>query len=164
MLSESAAEKEAQALSDHLEVGGVEVTIRGTGPFEVWVLDDDLVEKAEEILASFDGKSDKAAAAAAIRNKREVAKKPKAVVRTQPSRDVSVGRATAAMMIISVTVGLMSSLGDTTGGAIEALLVTPPFEDTGQWLAPKSFDWSEPWRLLTPMFIHYGLHPTKEVG
>lgn len=156
MLSESASEKEAKALSDHLEVGGVEVTIRGSGPFELWVLDDDLVEKADELVASFDTKADQAAAAAAIRNKRDVAKKPKAVIRTQASRDVAVGRATMAMMIISVTVGLLSSLGDTTAGAIEALLVTPPFEDTGQWLAPKHFDWSEPWRLLTPMFIHYG--------
>jgi GlpG protein len=156
MLNDFTSEKEAKALSDHLEVGGVEVVIRGSGPYELWVLDDDLVDQAEALVEGFDLKADQSEAASAIRKKREKANKPKVTIRPQASRDVAVGRATMAMMIISATVGLMSSLGDTTAGAIEALLVTPAFENTGQWLAPTNFDWSEPWRLLTPMFIHYG--------
>ncbi len=156
MLSDFASEKEAQALSDHLEVGGVEVTLRGDGPHEVWVLDDDRVEQAEELLASFESGADHSVKADAIRKKREAAAKPKVAIRVKPSRDVAVGRATMGMMIICAAVGLMSSLGNTTAGAVEALLATPAFEQTGQWMAPTHFDWSEPWRLLTPMFIHFG--------
>ncbi len=156
MITDFAKEKQAQALSDHLEVGGVEVVLRGEGPFEVWVLDDDLVEQAEELLSSFNGAADKSDEAGKIRKQRVDAAKPKAAIRVKASRDVAVGQATMAMMIICGAVGLFSGLGSKTGGAVELLLATPAFEQTGQWMAPTHFDWSEPWRLLTPMFIHFG--------
>ncbi len=157
MLTDFSSEKQAKALSDHLEVGGIEVVVRGTDPYEIWVLDDDLVDKAEELIAGFDGHADQSVAAGAIRKTREAAAKPKAEIRVHASRDVALGSATMAFIIISATVALMSDLGETKAGAIEALMVTPGFEVAGEWKAYTQFQWSEPWRLLTPMFIHFGL-------
>jgi GlpG protein len=156
LIAEFSTEKEASALADHLEVGGVEVTLREGDSFSVWVLDDDLVEKAEELLASYDDKTDHAQAAASIRKKREEDAKPKMTLRTRPSREVPTGSATIGLIIVCVVVGLVSGMGDTNTAIIRELLVVPVFEEFGQLMAPVDLVWDQPWRLLTPMFIHFG--------
>lgn len=156
-LTEFSTEKEAKALSDHLEVGGVEVTIREGNSWAVWVLEDDLMDKAGEFLASFDGKADRTLAADKIRKKRDADAKPKAMLRTRPKTDSAAGPATIMMIAVSVIVAFASQFGDTDAKIIRALLVVPVFEEFGQLMAPVELVWDEPWRLLTPMFIHFGV-------
>ena len=156
-LTEFPTEKEAQALADRLEVAGIEADVRQEGNYVVWILDDDSLEKAEELLRDYQPDAAHAAAAEKIRRKRQEDAKPKVVPGQQPTAKAAAGSATMLMIGISVVVAFASGLGDTSTQIIRALLVVPTFEEAGSIMAPVDLVWSEPWRLLTPMFIHFGV-------
>lgn len=158
-LSEFSSEAKAKALGDHLEVAGIECQIREADEaFSVWVIEDDLLDDAQALLATFDPSADHSAAAGAIRSRRADAARPKpATQRVMSGATVSAGPLTLALIATSVVVGLASGLGNTDSSVIRALLVVPIFEENGSLMAPINMGWEEPWRLLTPMFIHFGI-------
>lgn len=163
LLGEFASESAAQARADFLETKGIESLVRNDKSPELWVIDDDLIDQAQTLLAEFDGSEDHKAAAQSIRKERERKSKPLVTARGTPSgrpQDDG-GLLTLGLIVVSVLVAFASSFGETDTAIIRELLVVPVFnQDIGgvtQLMAPLSIDWSQPWRLVTPMVIHFGL-------
>jgi GlpG protein len=162
VLSECADQREAQRLADALLVERIEADVRESQSWEVWVRDDDDMPRARELLDAF---HQGAIGEDATRRAKEIREEKKAadlgwaqrfvVARNswRGAEAVGLGPLTSAMIIAAIVAALATRLGDPTTEAL-------------QWL---SFDaWSstqflgrvrqgEWWRLLTPMFIHFGL-------
>ena len=68
---------------------------------------------------------------------------------------VRLGQLTLALIVLCVAVGVLSGLGDPSSPILRALSRRP---DQPGWATTSSrIDWSQPWRLLTPMLIHFGI-------
>ena len=151
----------AHSISDYLEVQGIENEVRSHDDrHEVWIIKHDDLETAKELASQYSAAESgtNRAEAKRIRTQREVASRP---VRTpSPSAGRSLvggspaGSATLALIILSVAVSVLSGMGNPNSPVGRALLVVPITRD-GYF--PREFMWAEPWRLLTPMFIHFGL-------
>lgn len=137
----------AHAVCDFLEVEGIESEVRESkGRCEVWVLDDDQLERAEALLKSFDPESDHSKAASARRKERDRQARPMAAGAargTGVARD-AMGVVTIFLIGASVIVAVLSQLGD-----------RPDHPLVSKLFFLGSFE--EPWRAITPMFLHFGL-------
>ena len=164
----------AATFNEVLEGHGIGNSIRNTGDgdWEVWVDSEDQLDQARGLLERFvadPGRGDFSAAVdqARLRKRVEVeAKKQdrhKVVDRRQmfPSMDrSSFGRLTLAMIIISVLVAVVSQLGEDLTH-IRVLFITDiePFGDRVRFstlFLPEVLS-GQVWRLVTPMFIHFGI-------
>jgi GlpG protein len=153
-LTETGDASHAEALSALLEVNQVQNEVRTSeSGFTVWVRLDDDVPRARELLETFDP----AAAAALIgqaekvRRKREKKRRPTGVVRQGVAMgNTPLGAGVAVLIAISVLVAVIYRLD-----YAPPLGIVPP-DPTGRFFS-REFDWSQPWRLFTPMFIHFGL-------
>lgn len=160
-LSEHAEEAEASALADHLLVEGIETSVRGEGPWELWVLDHDRIEQARRLREGWSGpgEGDARKRAAQIRRKRkhedEAAEQREVDPRRRWSGPTAVGWGpiTLFLIIASVLVGMASDFGDPTTMTIQNLSIEPwkSTEFLGQVRQ------GEVWRLLTPMLVHFGV-------
>tara|TARA_R110002096_G_scaffold434832_1_gene658037 strand:+ start:15561 stop:16562 length:1002 start_codon:yes stop_codon:yes gene_type:complete len=158
LLAEYKTENEASALADFMEVEGIEVSLRSGAQFAVWVIEDDEVERASELLAGFTPDASLASKAAKIRKERELAAKPLPVALPKRSSGAdSRGALTMVLIGISILVGLATKMGDRETELLHKLLVVPVFRQGGELMVWTVIQWDEPWRLLTPMFIHFGL-------
>jgi GlpG protein len=93
------------------------------------------------------------AKAAKIRKAREQAAKPlPSAIPQRGAAESSRGTLTILLIGISVLVALATKMGDPETDLYYELLVTSLVRN-GQVV----LQWDEPWRLLTPMFLHYGL-------
>jgi GlpG protein len=61
---------------------------------------------------------------------------------------------TVALIVLCVAVSLLSGFGNSSSPILGALFVVP-ISPEGYYFA--RIDWTQPWRLLTPMLIHFGL-------
>ena len=150
-LTEFVSETEAEALSDYLEVRGVETSVRSGRAFGVWVIDDDLLERAIELLALYDDRHDHSGAAGQVRQQREARAKPIARVGSTGRGEAMTGLATMGLIGASALVALGGALGDTSTALIRSLLVVPIFGQGSQRSAPWSLVWGEPWRRGSPI-------------
>ncbi len=158
LLAEFKAEKDANALADFMEVQGVEVTLRAGSMFAVWVIEDDEVERATALLADYEPDDAMTAKAAKIRKAREQAAKPlPSAIPRRGDAEVSRGTLTILLIGISVLVALATKMGDRETEMLHKLLVVPVFRQGGELMVWTVMQWDEPWRLLTPMFLHFGL-------
>ena len=159
-LADAADAEEARGWVDHLLVQGIEAEVRPAGGTELWVVDDDELDAAREHLSSLGSGEhrDVAREAAKIRRVRE----QEHHAHVQRFQDIGKrwtggafghGILTTFLILGSVVVALMGWLSD--GG------VDPMWN-----LTIDRFDSSEPlgrvrqgevWRLLTPMFLHFGV-------
>jgi len=152
--------EQAQGLSDALEIAGIENQLRSESDgHAVWVIDEAGLEAAAQVAREFAGATSDAnrTEAERIRKQREADTRPVRVPglsRGGPARGGPAGQVTLALILTSVVVGVASGLGQTDSPIVRALLVTPISPD-GYYL--DRVDWSQPWRLLTPMLIHFGL-------
>jgi GlpG protein len=152
----------ADALADRLLVAGIDAEVRGDGPWEVWVIEEDDLARAEAIRAvpeSADERRASRAKAKTIRARRTAADAGAAsrfvAVRDgwNPVEEIGLQPVTAALILCSLAVAWLTKLGDPSIVALQQLSIEP--WDSREFLGHVRR--GEVWRLFTPMFIHFGL-------
>lgn len=152
--------EQARGLSDQLEVQGIENQVRSDESLHaVWIINEADLEAATELASRYAGAPSDASRAEAerIRKQRESDTRPVRIPglsRRGLAREGPVGRVTLALIVLSVAVAALSGLGNASSPILRALFVVPISPD-GYYLA--RIDWAQPWRLLTPMLIHFGI-------
>ncbi|HJO22067.1 MAG: rhomboid family intramembrane serine protease [Myxococcota bacterium] len=153
--------EQARRLSDYLEVRGIKNQVRSSGDqHEVWIIEYEDLETAKELAGQYTGETSVTdrAEAEQIRDQREVNRRPVRVPGPSTSRGLTgespLGHATLALIVTSVAVTLLSDMGNPNSPIGRALFVVPITRDG--YYSPV-IAWTEPWRLLTPMFIHFNL-------
>ena len=158
--------EQARGLSDDLEVQGIEnQVLSNEGRHAVWIINEGDVEAAKELASRYtDAPSGSTRSEATrseaerIRKRREVDARPVRIPTFSQGEGLTrggpVGQLTLALIVLCVAVGVLSGLGDSSSPILRALFVVPINPD-GYYFT--RIDWSEPWRLLTPMLIHFGI-------
>ncbi len=164
-------ESQARRFGDFLYAQGIEnqVDAAAGDVWEIWVLDDDKVEPAQQALAAFTQQPDdprfaQAQRVAVRRRKQDEQAKVGKRTRTIDGRlifyspPVSAGLLTIVLIVICVGVGILTELG-ARGRFVQPLLISQegfsvdPAE--GLPLLPEVRH-GQIWRLFTPMFLHFG--------
>lgn len=163
MLEKFKEESDARIFSDYLTQLDIDnqIAIESDGTCEVWILDEDDVTNAEQLLAKFresPGDTDyKEVAQKAKQKRKQAQKEAKAKVPYIDARTQVFGRGLAPrgnvtlfLIIVSVVVGLLSGLG----ARFDFLL---NFFITQYTVGLKEIGNGQIWRLITPIFIHFGI-------
>ncbi|HEY1171508.1 MAG TPA: rhomboid family intramembrane serine protease [Verrucomicrobiae bacterium] len=164
-------EREAALFSDYLFVRGIENQVEREGnKFEVWVLADEQMVEAANLLQNFKANPaapEYAKAPEAARKKQAQREEEEAAAadRTFSSREVLTRERstpvviTALLIAISICVALLSSFGDNRA-AIQGWYIAQFMSGPEEYYLPKGMPevmQGEVWRVFTPMFIHYGV-------
>jgi GlpG protein len=173
MIGHLADEKAARTFADYLYVQKIESHLDYEKPdgWGIWVNDEDRVEEAARLLTAFRANPAdpkyraEARSAAELRaeaEKGEEAYRKKVRDRRQLFRPLTAygfGPVTFGLIVISVIVGLYSKLG-ADPHAIMRLFITD-YTVTGnyvEWIKTlPEIHHGQLWRLVTPIFIHFGL-------
>ena len=158
----------AQTLGDALYADGVAATVKETrdGEFAVWVHDEERVEQAKTFLASFDPDSSRFAEMAkkARAKKRKEAKADAELqARTEKIRqqieakqNMRIGTVTGGLIAICVVVFLLTGMGDNID-VVRLFTFVPLVPVKGGYIPGNASALLEqPWRLVTPMVLHFG--------
>ena len=170
LLTTVADEPEAKTLRDALYADGVVTTIKETrdSSFAVWVHDEDKIEQARAFLGGFDPNSSQVtdmARKARARRRQEAKADAQLRARTEKIRsqieakqNMRVGTVTAGLMVICVVVFVLTGMGEKME-VVRFFTFTPLVPVKGGYVFGNvSAIWhGQPWRLLTPMFLHFGL-------
>ena len=161
---------EAKTLGDPLYADGVMTTIKETrdSSFAVWVHDEDQMEQARVFLNGFDPNSsqvsDMARQARAHRSQeakadeRLRARTEKIRKQIDAKQNMRIGTVTAGLMGICVVVFVLTGMGDKMD-VVRYFTFLPLVPVRGGYVfGDVNVIWqSQPWRLFTPMFLHFGL-------
>ena len=178
LLRELDQEDTAQALVDALSDQGIaaQASENRDGRFAVWVIDEENLPKASELadrwldpadpqLLQQTARRGRAARELAERLEERRQRQIEAVTRQmlalQRPRPTPL---TWGLIGLCVAVGILTRLGDERS-MIEALTIADPrggilaraFSLGGQQLVWLELPWDEPWRLVTPVILHFGL-------
>ena len=158
-LVDAASRDEARRLVDGLLVEDIEAEARGDDDREVWVLDDDALAAAREFVDRF-ARGECEDVGKRAEQKRRQQERDAADAR---QRTVNLGRkvapgtgfgiVTTGLIVASVFVMLVGYLSDSSGTGIWGLTID-------HWSALEPFERvreGEVWRLVTPIFLHFGL-------
>ena len=170
LLTTVADHAEAKTLGDALYADGVPTTIKETrdSAFAVWVHDEEQMEKARAFLNGFDPNSSHVSdmARKARAQRRQEAKADEQLrTRTEKIRkqieakqNMRIGTVTAGLMVICVVVFVLTGMGEKME-VVRFFTFTPLVPVKGGYVFGNvSAIWhGQPWRLLTPMFLHFGL-------
>ena len=173
LIGHLAEEKAARTFADYLYVREIESHLEFEKPdgWGIWINDEDKVEDATALLAAFqanpadpqyraEAKSAAALRAEAEKSQAEYNKKLSDRRHLfRPLRDYGFGPLTFVLIAISVTVAVLSRLGD-NHEPIKGLIITS-CTISGGYLTwnpglPEIMH-GQVWRLITPVFIHFGL-------
>jgi len=160
----------ARTLGDALYADGVPTTVKETrdGEFAVWVQDEDRMEQARAFLNGFDPSAPRfEEMAKRARSERRAQEKADDRLRSRTEKirrqiesrqNMRIGPVTAVLMGICVVVFLFTGMGVDTQ-AVSWLTFTPIEIVNGRaYPGDVSAMWQgQPWRLLSPMFLHFGL-------
>ena len=169
LLTTVADHAEAKTLGDALYADGVPTTIKETrdSAFAVWVHDEEQMEKARAFLNGFDPNSSHVSdmARKARAQRRQEAKADEQLrTRTEKIRkqieakqNMRIGTVTAGLMVICVVVFLLTGMGEKME-IVRFFTFTPLVSVRGGFVFGNvSAIWTgQPWRLFTPMFLHFG--------
>ncbi|MGB5810148.1 MAG: rhomboid family intramembrane serine protease [Polyangiales bacterium] len=160
---------DAKTLRDALYADGVATTVKETrdGEFAVWVQDEDRLAQAREFLAGFDPHSpqvEQMAKEARARRREEAKADERLRVRTENIRrriearqSMRVGPVTVALMVICVLVFVYTGMGDKTQAVADFTFTPLRFINGRVYPGDVSAIWQgQPWRLVSPMFLHFG--------
>jgi GlpG protein len=169
LLTTVTSRPEAQTLGDALYADGVATTVKETrdGHFAVWVHDEERMDQAKAFLGTFDPNASRfaeMAKRARAKKKEEAKADEKLRARTEKIRrqieatqNMRIGTVTAVLIGISVVVFFATGFGEKSD--IVAMFTFMPLVPVkgGYIPGPVSAMWEgQPWRLLTPMFLHFG--------
>ena len=160
---------EAQTLGDALYADGVATTVKETrdGHFAVWVHDEERMDQAKAFLGTFDPGAERfaeMAKQARAQKKQEAKADEKLRVRTEKIRrqieakqNMRIGPVTGGLIAICVIVFLATGMGEKLD-VVRMLTFVPYVPVKGGYVpGPVSAMWEgQPWRLFTPMFLHFG--------
>jgi GlpG protein len=177
-------ESQARRFSDFLYSQGIESQVEGPpspkataggsepetpGRWEIWVVDDENVERAGQMLEQFvrnpdDPRFAKVARVAARRRQQDHKARVGKRTRTIDGRmilyspPVSMGILTIILIVISVAVTLLTDFG--RRGPLAHALRISQYSYSGEGYGPPPLPeirHGQIWRLFTPMFLHFGL-------
>ena len=169
LLTTVTSRPEAQTLGDALYADGVATTVKETrdGEFAIWVHDEDRMDHAKAFLGTFDPNAERfteMAKQARAKKKEEAKADEKLRARTEKIRrqieakqNMRIGPLTVVLIAICVVVFLASSFGENPD--VVRLFTFVPLVPAGRgWVfGPVSAIWEgQPWRVITPIFIHFG--------
>ena len=160
---------EAKTLGDALYADGVSTTIKETrdGAFAIWVHDEDDMEKAKAFLGSFDPNATQfAEMARQARAQRRQEEKADEQLRARTERirkqieakqNMRIGNVTAGLIVICVIVFIVTGMGRKTD-LVRLFTFVPLVPVKGGYVyGDVSMTlFGQPWRLFTPMFLHFG--------
>ena len=160
---------EAQTLGDALYADGVVTTVKETrdGHFAVWVHDEDQMDQAKAFLGTFDPNAEQfaeMARRARAKKKQEAKADEKLRARTEKIRqqiearqNMRIGTVTAGLIVICVVVFFASGMGEKSS-VVRLLTFVPWVPVKGGYIpGDVSAIWTgQPWRIFTPMFLHFG--------
>ena len=168
LLTTVADEADAAILGDALYADGVATTIKETrdGDFAVWVHDEDQMDDARAFLGNFDPKASRfadMAKRARAQRKQEAKADAQLRARTEKIRNqieakqnMRIGTVTAGLIAICVVVFLLTDMGENRA-AVSHLTFLPMVPAGGRLVwGDLGAALQQPWRLVTPMFIHFG--------
>ena len=161
-------EREANTLRDYLFVQNIEADVEGEddGTFAIWVHDDAHRDAATQLLEKFrvNAQSDEfrkiASDADRLRSaqeKEEARRRSTVVDRARMGYEKTMfgaGMLTIVLIGICIVVGIYSQLGD-NHFALRYLFIAWYPDDFSEKV--QSFATGQVWRLLTPIFIHFGI-------
>ncbi len=169
LIGHLAEEKAARIFADYLYVQGITSQVEFEKPdgWGVWINEEDRIEEASGLLTAFrqnpaDPKYRAEAKIAAERRaevEKDEAKFRKKVTDGrhlfQPLRDYGFGPVTAVLIVLSVVVFLLSKFGNDPQ-AVMGLFITD--FTSGITFGPRLPEilHGQVWRLITPIFIHFG--------
>lgn len=169
LLTTVSDESHAKVLGDALYADGVATTLKETrdGSFAVWVHDEERMEQARSFLDRFDPSSSRVAdmAKKARTRRRQEAKADEQLrARTEKIRrqieakqSMRIGPVTMGLISICVAVFFLTGMGKDM--SVVRYFTFVPLVQSGNRLAfgDVSAIWQgQPWRLFTPMFLHFG--------
>ena len=159
---------DAQTLGDALYADGVATTVKETrdGGFAVWVHDEDRMDQAKAFLGTFDPSASRFAemAKTARAQKRKEARADEelrartAKIRRQieAKQNMRLGTVTGGLIAICVVVFFLTGMGENID-VVRLFTFVPLVPVQGGYIpASASAILSQPWRLITPMFLHFG--------
>lgn len=173
LIEEFTDKKKAAMFSDYLtqlEVPNQLTEDEDEGTFEVWVISEDDMERAEKLLKRFNDEIEfldhvsisQEAKRKRKETEREAKERPKYVdARTQVfSRGpISMGMLTMILLAVSVIVSIISNFGKNSD-TLSMLFITEYVHvgNTIRWMPGlPEITSGEIWRLITPIFIHFGI-------
>jgi GlpG protein len=160
---------EAKTLGDALYSDGVVTTLKETrdGSFAIWVHDETQMEQARTFLDGFDpGSSRFASMAKKARTQRKQEAKADEQLRARTEKirqqieakqNMRIGTVTTGLIAICVVVFFLTGMGKDLS-VVRYLTFTPIVPAKGGLVfGDVSAIWlGQPWRLFTPMFLHFG--------
>lgn len=164
-------DKHAATFSDYLYTRGIENTVERNDAnlFEIWVAEDDKLEEAGILLKQFvanpvSPEYSKAPDLARRQKAKEIAEAEAAEERVFDSREILTRQHTGSvfitvlLIVISISVGLFTKLGENVD-ALQPWMITQ-YEATDSKIlwhgGLPEVRQGQVWRLVTPMFVHFG--------
>ena len=170
-----AEEASARAFSDYLYVQGIENQLDHEGPagWSIWIRDEDRLAAAAEALAAFrtnpaEARFQKGASGATAEKLRKKAEEDQAAYEKRlksrrnlfrPLSPYAFGPLTFTLIAICVGVAILSNRGENRQ-AIMGLFITDFVIDDGRITFMRNLPeirHLQLWRLITPIFIHFGI-------
>ncbi len=169
LLTTVSSRADAQILGDALYADGVVTTVKETrdGDFAIWVHDEDRMERAKAFLGSFDpnaSRFEEMAKQARAQKKQEARADAQLRARTEKVRrqiaarqNMRIGAVTGSLIAICVVVFFLTDMGRRLD-MVQLFTFVPLKAVKGGYVAGNvSAIWQgQPWRVVTPMFLHFG--------